>query len=102
MQERVLSACQNICGQVQIFNHFDLLHLNERIMNLKETLINQQSGADEDSENYFTGSFFENKQLFESCTFNPAIPKNSPLLKLIMSFSNYQKLGNHDAGVWKS
>lgn len=53
MQERVLSACQNICGQVQIFNHFDLLHLNERIMNLKETVINQQSGADEDSENWF-------------------------------------------------
>lgn len=102
MQERVLSACQNICGQVQIFNHVDLLHRNERIMNLKETLIILQSGAHEDSDDYFTGLFFENKQFFENCTFNPAIPKNSPLLKMIMSFSIYQKLGNHDAGVWKS
>lgn len=64
MQERVLSALQNICGQVQIFNHFDLLHLNERIMNLKETLIILQSGAHEDSENYFNGSFLENKAFF--------------------------------------
>lgn len=74
-----------ICGELQMFNHFDLLHLNGRIMNLQEMPINLQSGAHEDIENFFTGLW----------------KKNTPLLKLIVSFSINQKFGNHDAGVWK-